>query len=259
MSKRKVFHHLLGVFFAIAAVFLCAPDAPAVVKNVNLVATNGRPLKNESVTIEKADGTVVGERTTDDKGILKFNFPEAGEYVVKDSKGNALKKLEVTRVGMATWVLAELGLGAAVLVASNDNIFGSKVTSSGGTGGGPGVSPVNGNYNLVFLVASGETPGGPLDLLSGSSITVNITTQPLLKITQTTTVANFADMTGALNNITFDFNATGTGTYNNTPAEFSMRGTFNVSAQQNSTVSGTYSITLPNNQVVTYNFDGTPF
>jgi len=260
MNKRKVFHHLLGILFTVAVVSLGIPDASAVVKNVNLVDSNGRPLKNELVSVEKADGTAVGERTTDEKGILKFNFPEAGEYVVKDSNGSVLKKLEVSKVGTATWVLAELGLGAAVLVASNDNIFGSgsKISSSGG--GGTGVNPVNGNYQIQFLLAAGGNPGNLPDLLA--SVNVNVTAQAPLTITQITTDPNFADMSGTLNKNSLTFTAIGIGTYNSVQTEFTMQGTFNVTTTPK-IVTGTYSAgtdgTLPGGQAIQYNFNGVAF
>lgn len=67
-----------------ACLALLIPSAYAVVKNVTVVNEDGQALANTKVNIVFPDGSEV-EEETDDDGMLIYNFPNDGDYVIKHS------------------------------------------------------------------------------------------------------------------------------------------------------------------------------
>lgn len=144
---------------------LMTPMTYAVVKNVTVVDSGGKPLGNTKVTIVFPDGTEE-EEETDDKGMLIFDFPGDGEYMIKYPGGSMPVSVSA---GVPTWAWVAGGLAAAGGVAvaldddDDDNSSGSPGSGSDpGTGGA--VDPCQGDtFNFIdaanFSVTVSSNPG----------------------------------------------------------------------------------------------------
>lgn len=157
---------VLLMAIALAAV---APGVNAVVKNVTVVNADGEPLANQTVTIVFPDGTEQ-EEETDDDGILIYDFPEDGDYVVKYEGGEMAVAVSG---GIPTWAWVTGGVvgGAAVIaggiaIADDDD---DPVSPGGGGGGGGNADPCSGASVLIVSVATtiASNPGGHPDNFAG--------------------------------------------------------------------------------------------
>ena len=123
---------------------LLIPVAFAVVKNVTVVNEDGQALANTKVTIVFPDGSEV-EEETDDDGMLIYNFPDDGEYVIRHPEGSMMVSVG-GGVPSVVWAGAFVaGAAAAVLLLDEDSSSSSSGSpsddssgSSSGSGSGSG-------------------------------------------------------------------------------------------------------------------------
>jgi hypothetical protein len=175
----------IALLFAFGVFFPCAVQA--VVQNVTVVTATGQPVPNATVTIVFPDGTTK-EEETDDRGVLIFDFPNNGNYVIRYPGGQM--SYTATGVGVAAaepsmtpWVVAGVTLlGAGAAIASDDDSDSGSDSGGGTPGGGTGGGTVDGTYNCTFSQTA-NADSHPTGTLSGnygvatSGSNVNITHQ----------------------------------------------------------------------------------
>lgn len=162
-------------------IFVWTPFAVAVVKDVTLVGSQGEPLSSATVTIVFPDGTEE-EEETDDKGILIFDFPGSGDYVIKDSSGATLTTVSIPLIPTKVkWAAAGVvGAGIIVAVANDSDSDQSAI---------PSLSEIAGNYQIT-----GD--------ISNPSVSISVIGNDII-------IHSTADMTGPYN-ASGAFTATGT-------------------------------------------------
>lgn len=170
-GASKLRERTLALLIAICMV-LAMPAAYAVVKNISIVNSQGTALANTKVTIVFPDGTEV-EEETDDRGMLIYDFPGDGDYMVNFPGGQIAVNVSG---GISTWQWVAGGAVAAAMVTavvvandSGSNNTGSSGGSSGGSGG-TDTCPSKSAFNVSTSVVSnpGNHPptefDGPWDI-----------------------------------------------------------------------------------------------
>ena len=210
---------------------LAAGSAWAVLQNVPIVSPAGQPVANTTVTIQLPDGTMV-EEETDDRGILIFDFPERGDYLIRYPGGELrytisramLRDAGASGGGVNPLIPALIGGGAALVAINNNNDDddgpGAAPDGTGGTGGTSSSAPPSGGYTCTYTSLSNPDnhPTASLNGLytltfSGTSATVAHTNGP----------TQFS-LQGTLNGS--NVSASGTGTFQGfTGAQFNFTGT----------------------------------
>jgi hypothetical protein len=156
LVRRVALMLMLGVLYPFAA--------HAVVQNVAIVNSSGQPVANSTVTIVFPDGTEK-EGKTDRKGLLIFDFPNNGNYVIRFPGGQmsyTATGIDMAPTHASPWLIdsaAVLAVGTAVALDSsnnsNNNSDSSGTGSTGGSGGsggggGTGGGSVDGTYSCAF-------------------------------------------------------------------------------------------------------------
>jgi len=127
---------------------LYVPAVFAVVKNLSIVDGQGNSMPNTKVTIVFPDGTEV-EEETDDDGMLYYNFPDDGEYVVKYPGGQMAVNVSGTGGGLSTGQMVGAGAAAIAIIgigvaASDSGAKSSDSSSSSSSSSDPGGSSGSG-------------------------------------------------------------------------------------------------------------------
>ena len=260
-KKHRVFFVLLGMLL-----ILMAPAANAVTKYLSMVGENGQPMATTPITITFPDGSKVVE-TTDEKGILSFNFSKTGTYILADPAGNVVKTISIAGSGMSS--TAKILTGVAVVGGIALLASGSSDDSSGDTPTEPPVTepPVTeppedggveegsqaGMYDVNLSVAS--NPGDLPVLLSQLALQFEII-GTALTITQLSGDPNFpAQMSGTIADTSFT--ASANGVYSGFPTMFQMAGSVTTAPSLNFILNVGADGSLPGGQAITYNGTGT--
>ncbi len=124
-ETSKLHQRYLALFVAICMA-MAIPAAYAVVKNVNIVDTQGQSLANTKVTIVFPNGTEV-EEETDDDGMLIFDFPSDGDYSI-NYPGGQMGVTVTQGAGKGKWIVggaAAVGAGLVIAASGSDSDSGS--------------------------------------------------------------------------------------------------------------------------------------
>lgn len=127
-----------------ALVFWGVP-ARAVVKNVMLQDVNGKPVANAVVTVYNSKDEEIAQRTTDNKGLLVYDFPE-GKNVVRWKGGSQEVLVAESKArgdsffsGSTGLIVAgALGVGLIAALAGGGGGGGGDSTATPDTGTGTG-------------------------------------------------------------------------------------------------------------------------
>jgi len=155
-GASKLRERTLALLMAICMA-MAIPAAYAVVKNISIVNSQGTALANTKVTIVFPDGTEVDEET-DDRGMLIYDFPGDGDYMVNFPGGQIAVNVSG---GISTWQWVAGGAVAAAMVTAvvvaNNNSSSNNNGSSGGSSGGSGgtdTCPSKGAFTVSTSVVS---------------------------------------------------------------------------------------------------------
>jgi hypothetical protein len=137
------------------------PATWAVVKDLSIVDGEGKSLANTKVTIVFPDGTEVDEETDDD-GMLYYDFPEDGEYMIRYPGGQMAVNVGGGGGGMSTGkmigagaaAVAIIGIGVAASDSGRDSDSSSSSSSSSSPGGSTGGSDPGGSSGSSSFDAS---------------------------------------------------------------------------------------------------------
>lgn len=264
LRKSRVSLLVFGMFLV-----LLAPAANAVTKHLSMLGKNGQPLKTTMITIASPDGKST-VRVTDDKGILEYDFKQAGVYTLSDQTGYTIKTVSVAGSGMNKVVVAgAVAGGAAVLLlvagsssgddtgdpGAGDPGAGDPGTGDPGTGdpGGGDEGSLGGTYNVTTTVAN--NPGNLPVLINALVLRLEII-GTALTIIQTSSNANFpAQLSGTI--VGESFTANSNGTYGGTSTLFQLAGSISISQGLNFLINVGSDGSLEGGQSITYNAIGT--
>lgn len=145
----------------------------AVVQNVKLVDARGQPVANQTVTIvfppgvTGPNGEKEAKEDTNEKGILWFDFPGDGKYLIRHPGG--VLEWEVAAAGSPGFDVSPLAVGAAIaavgvgLYVANDDDDDGGSSSDGGSSGGA----LAGNYNCPISQVRSNLDNHPTGSLAG--------------------------------------------------------------------------------------------
>jgi hypothetical protein len=269
LQKARFSFLVFGIFLV-----LLAPAANAVTKHLSMLGKNGQPLKITMITIALPDGNTT-VRVTDDKGILEYDFKQAGVYTLSDQSGYTIKTVSVAGSGMNKMVLAGAaagGAGVLLLAAGSsggdgtgdpgagdpgtgDPGAGDPGTGDPGTGdpGGGDEGSLGGTYNVTTTVAN--NPGNLPVLINALVLQLEII-GTALTIIQTSSNTNFpAQLSGTI--VGESFTANSSGTYGGTSTLFQLAGSISIAQGLNFLINVGSDGSLEGGQSITYNAIGT--
>jgi hypothetical protein len=211
---------------AAMSLLIASGIADAVVQNVKLVDTSGKPVANQTVTIvfppgvTDSKGNTNAKEETDEKGILWFDFPGDGKYRIEHAGG--VLEWEVLTAGTPGLDISPLAVGAAIaavgvgLYAANDDDDDGSPSDGDGSDdddvagtyscsasqiSNPDNHPI-GSLNGTYTVTGSAGGSGTLQHASGStSFTASGPISAEGELTMGTTAGTFEGRTGSR----FDF------------------------------------------------------
>ena len=124
---NRIVRTLLSVTLSLGLISFYVPPASAVIQNITVVDSTGEPVRSTTVTIvfppgiTNEQGESEEERDTDPAGLLIFDFPGDGEYMIKYPGGHMTY---VVRGGIPTYIKVGgtlIGLGALWYAVDDDD------------------------------------------------------------------------------------------------------------------------------------------
>ena len=119
---NRIVKTLLSITLSLGLITFHIPPASAVIQNITVVDSTGEPVRSTTVTIvfppgiTNEQGESEEERDTDPAGLLIFDFPGDGEYMIKYPGGHMTY---VVRGGIPTYIKVGgtlIGLACALLI-----------------------------------------------------------------------------------------------------------------------------------------------
>lgn len=187
---------------ALGLLLLLAGSAAAIVHNVTLISDTGEPVANATVTIVFPDGTQQ-QQQTNERGVLAFDFPSNGTYVIRYSGGQMSYEVTGAGTGLANakWVgPAVIGTAFAAAVVATQAQGNDGSPSSGSSGS------VDGTYDCSFSQTS-NADSHPTATLNGN---YNVSSSgSSVSVTHSNGTTNFS-ASGSLSGNSSTFSGSGT-------------------------------------------------
>ncbi len=152
---KRLIHALLSMSLVIGFTATLIPTAQAVVQNISVVGPDGQNIGKQTVKIvfpEPIDGKTSAEAETDDDGLLIFDFPGDGRYIIEYDGGSM--PVDVAG-GIPMW--GKIGLG---VVGAGAVIYAIDESGNGGNGGNGGGNGGTNGGNGGVNGGNGGTNGG---------------------------------------------------------------------------------------------------
>jgi hypothetical protein len=254
MKTLKLFRNLLlGMILSTVPAMVYA-----VATDVMVVNAAGDAVASQTIQIFDAEGAKVGEGTTNDKGMLVFDFKKEGDYRLVFDGGEMSYTVTAamlagggsTFLGMGPLTATALVVGTGLVIANN-NSNDSTTTTTPSTP----AATVDGAYASTFSVSSDPASHEGTLQIAASGMTLTVTSSGS-SVTIAFTIPGTSDsitLSGSLSGSTFT--ASGTATVaGSASTSISMSGSFNTSAN---TVTVSSLQMNPYAQTVTYTGSGT--
>jgi len=209
-----------------ALVFWGVP-ARAVVKNVMLQDVNGKPVANAVVTVYNSKDEEIAQRTTDNKGLLVYDFPE-GKNVVRWKGGSQEVLVAESKARGDSFFSGSTGLIVAGALG-----VGLIAALAGGGGGGGGDSTATPD------TGTGTGTGTDTGTGTGTGTDTGTGTTPVSTVPKAADLAGTYSMSGTK---TADSCNSAANSYSNTGVTASVTGT-QLTVKDSLTVNGDYSET----------------
>ncbi|OQX15576.1 MAG: hypothetical protein BWK76_12895 [Desulfobulbaceae bacterium A2] len=218
-GKMRQWAQNLAVALLVAALVFSGSPALAVVKNVILTDVNGKPVANAVVTIYNSKDVEIAQRTTDNKGLLVYDFPE-GKNVVRWKGGSQEVLLAESKPSESSSFFS----GTTGLIVAGALGVGLIAALAGGGGGSDSSTPA------ATTPTPTDTTPTPTDPGTGTD-------------TNTSTVPKAADLPGTYSlsgTKTADSCSTAANSYSNSSVSLTVSGT-QLTVNDVATMNGDYS------------------
>lgn len=196
-----------AALLVILSIMVWQVPAQAVVKEIMVSGDGGKPVPNTKISIFNEEGKEIGQKETDDKGILVYDFPK-GKNTLQWPGGSQIVDIPGFWTAGNTALVTGIalgGVGVAALSSRGGGGGGSSSSSSSSTTNSsvPAPGEINGSYTL-----SGNKIAGTC---SGSSSTISNSSVPISTDNGSLTIKSSRDIRGTYNQSTGAFSGSGSG------------------------------------------------